>query len=299
VTVYNVGSINIDYVYRVAHFVQPGETLASRSLETLLGGKGANQSVALARANCTVRHVGRVSRSDAWAVELLADAGVDTTLLHQVDEPSGHAIIQVDDAGENAIVLHGGANQGFTEQNIIDALGDAGPDDWLLMQNECNAIDRVLKEATRREMRIAFNPAPMTDTVMSLPLEQCAVLILNENEAAALAGVSDEAHAASILRTRYPDTDIVLTLGARGARLLRGVDTLSATGVSVDVVDTTGAGDTFVGYYLASMIRQLTPQQALDYACRAAALSVTRVGATPSIPSETQVQNWLGKNADA
>lgn len=291
-TVYNIGSINIDYVYRVAHLVRPGETLSSRSMSSLLGGKGANQSVALARAGCAVRHVGRMNAADAWVEEILAAAGVDTTLLLQVDEASGHAIIQVDDEGENAIVLHGGANQGFSAGEITHALADAGPDDWLLLQNECNAADLAFAEASRRNMRIAFNPAPMTQQVLSLPIAQCDVLILNETEAAALANEADEARLTSSLQTRFPETDIVLTLGSRGAKLLTGGQLLSAQANQVDVVDTTGAGDTFVGYYLAAMIGQIAATEALEYACSAAALSVTRAGATPSIPTAAEVAAW-------
>jgi ribokinase len=292
VTVYNIGSINIDYVYRVAHLVRPGETLSSQSLESLLGGKGANQSVALARAGCAVRHVGRMNAADGWAAEILAAAGVDTALLQQVDEASGHAIIQVDDQGENAIVLHGGANQGFSASEISHALADAGPDDWLLLQNECNAADLAFAEASRRKMRIAFNPAPMTQQVLSLPIAQCAVLILNETEAAALADETDEARLTSSLQARFPDTDIVLTLGARGAKLLASGQVLSAQAGKVDVVDTTGAGDTFVGYYLAAVIGRMAAQEALEYASAAAALSVTRAGATPSIPTAAEVAAW-------
>jgi len=140
VTVYNFGSINIDYVYRVKRFVQPGETLASESLDTVLGGKGANQSVALARAGAPVIHLGRVSQSDQWAIDALADFGVDVDGVECVAESSGHAIIQVDAKGENSIILHGGANQSFDAKSLASLLKNAQPGDWLLLQNECNAL---------------------------------------------------------------------------------------------------------------------------------------------------------------
>ena len=171
-TVYNIGSINIDYVYRVAHLVRPGETLASRSMDSLLGGKGANQSVALARAGCAVRHVGRMNAADGWAEEILAAAGVDTALLQQVDEASGHAIIQVDDEGENAIVLHGGANQGFSASEISHALADAGPGDWLLLQ--MSATQRVWRSPRPAAGRCA-SPSPGTDDQTGIVAADCTM----------------------------------------------------------------------------------------------------------------------------
>ena len=121
-TILNFGSINIDNVYRVEHFVQPGETLASLSLDIVLGGKGANQSVAIARAGVKVQHIGRVCKTDSWVFSQLEACGVDVSHVVGVDEPSGHAIIQVDADGENAIVLHGGANQNFSVESIDAAL---------------------------------------------------------------------------------------------------------------------------------------------------------------------------------
>jgi ribokinase len=160
-TVYNYGSINIDLIYRVPHLVMPGETLSSQSMDTLLGGKGANQSVAVARAGTSVCHVGRVGRADQWAVEQMLAAGVDVTHVEQIDGASGHAIIQVDDQGENSIILHGGANQSFTRSILENCLSEASADDWLLLQNECNDISVAFDIAVSKGMKIMFNPAPM------------------------------------------------------------------------------------------------------------------------------------------
>jgi len=302
VTVYNFGSINIDYVYRVERFVQPGETLASESLDTVLGGKGANQSVALARAGAKVLHLGRVSLSDKWAVDELTQFGVDTSGVELVDEPSGHAIIQVDARGENAIVLHGGANQSFDAKILASLLKNAQPGDWLLLQNECNALADAFAIALEKEMNIAFNPAPMNELATSLPLEQCQVLIVNEVEAMQLAnqdnasgGGHTEANAAlrNDLQKRYPDCLIVLTLGSKGAMLLHDGQCVHVKAAPVDVVDSTGAGDTFVGYFLSSLIDKLPPKQALERACAAGALAVTVAGATPGIPSRAAVEAFI------
>lgn len=304
-TVYNFGSINIDYVYRVKRFVQPGETLASDSLETVLGGKGANQSVALARAGATVTHLGRVSQSDQWAIDALDESGVGVSYVECVDEPSGHAIIQVDAHGENAIVLHGGANQSFDAKSLASLLKGARSGDWLLLQNECNALADAFAIAQEKQLNIAFNPAPMSESVVSLPLEQCQVLILNELEAVQLANLGEsgvgehtEANAElhDVLQNRFPDCLIVLTLGSKGALLLQGGQRIQVDAAQVDVVDSTGAGDTFVGYFLSGLIDKLEPVQALERACAAGALAVTVAGATPSIPSRTTVDAFIQGN---
>lgn len=296
--VYNFGSINIDYVYRVSRFVQPGETLASNSLETVLGGKGANQSVALARAGAKVSHVGRIGKSDQWAKDALTEYGVNTDGIQTIDEPSGHAIIQVDDNGENAIVLHGGANQSFDSESLAVLLKDAKPDDWLLLQNECNALEAAFDIAKEKQLHIAFNPAPMSDAASRLPLDRCRVLILNEVEAAQLAGElpsdsgdSDDALIAA-LKKRYPDVIIVLTLGSKGATLIQGNNVSHCDAPVVKAVDTTGAGDTFVGYFVAGIIDGLPEDNALDQACKAGSLAVTVAGATPSIPQASDVKRF-------
>lgn len=290
--VFNFGSINIDKVYRVPHLVRPGETLSSLSLETVLGGKGANQSVALARAGVQVHHIGRIGKADDWAVVQMLEAGVDVQAVERIDGESGHAIIQVDDDGENSIILHGGANQGFDRSVLEKRLGQATAGDWLLMQNECNDIDIALDIAAERNLSIAFNPAPMTDEVRHLPLERCAVLIVNETEAAALAGRDDPDEALATLSEKYPQTRLVLTLGARGALLQFAGRQVHEAASKVRVVDTTGAGDTFVGYFLAGLMQGRDERSSLQHACRAAALSVTVAGATPSIPHAADVERF-------
>ena len=287
--VFNFGSINVDMVYRVPHLVQPGETLASRSLETVLGGKGANQSVALARAGVSVHHIGRVGASDQWAADQMAAAGVGMEAVVLIEGASGHAIIQVDDNGENSIILHGGANQSFDRNALEQQLASAESGDWLLMQNECNDIDVAFEIAQRRGLSIAFNPAPMADNVRQMPLEHCDVLIVNETEATDLAGTDDPDEALAVLAARYPETRLVLTLGSKGALLQHMGKQFHESALAVKVVDTTGAGDTFVGYFLAGLIQGLDEAGALRRACRAAALAVTVSGATPSIPTLSAV----------
>ncbi|MEE9334814.1 MAG: ribokinase [Granulosicoccaceae bacterium] len=289
---YNLGSINLDHVYRVNHFVQPGETLASLDLQTLLGGKGANQSLALARAGVLVRHIGGINRSDNWAVNTLTDSGVDVSCVLQTDEPSGHAIIQVDAAGENSIILHGGANQALSDTHIESSLAMARPGDWLLMQNECNGLELAMDIAKNKQMRVAFNPAPMSENVQALPLADCAVLIVNEIEAAQLSGMDNKAEATAALLDRFPDVQLVLTEGSRGAGWHFQNQHEFVAAHEMNVVDTTAAGDTFVGYFLATMQSNNDATAALIKACAASALAVTVVGASTSIPTMQAVEHF-------
>ncbi len=282
--VYNVGSINIDYVYQVPHFVQPGETLLSGSLQTVLGGKGANQSIALARAGIAVQHIGRLNKADEWAHALLLENSVGADHIELCDEPSGHAIIQVDTQGENAIVLHGGANQGFIKAKVRSALEKASVGDYLLLQNECNLIEQIFELGQAKGLRIVLNPAPMTQAINHLPLAQLDTLVVNQIEAQMISELDDIDAAMNALSARLPNTRVVITLGSKGAISAYQGERFAANASTLEVVDTTGAGDTFVGYLLAGLINGLGEQAALNQACQAGSLAVTRAGAIPSIP---------------
>ncbi len=291
----NVGSINIDHVYQVDHFVRPGETMASRSLSTGLGGKGANQSVAIARAGGDVLHFGQLGQGDAWASAILADSGVDIAAVNNVEQPSGHAIIQVDSRGENAIILHGGANQNCHAADLETLLRDRGQAiETVLLQNETNLVGQAIELAIELNKKIVLNPAPMTESILDLPLEKLDTLIVNEIEAQQLASQTDLEGALEFLIDRCPDTKIILTLGAKGLQFLWGDQRIDLPAVAADVVDTTCAGDTFVGYYLAGRQRGLDDVDALKQAARAAAITVSRLGAIDAIP---QLHEVLNQNA--
>ncbi|APE32273.1 ribokinase [Halomonas aestuarii] len=293
---HNFGSINLDHFYRVSHLVRPGETLASRDYRVGLGGKGANQSLAMARAGGRVSHWGRLHHQDAWARELLGQAGVEVAGVTLVDAPSGHAIIQVDDHGENAIILFPGANHGFDEADLEARLAATRPGDWLLAQNETNALPQVLEQAAERGLHVAFNPAPMGAEVMSLPLERCALLFVNRGEAAWLAGVDEAAAPEALLEglaRRLPETDTVLTLGGEGAWFQGGGQRHFQPALSVTPRDTTAAGDTFIGYYLAALQEGQGVTDCLTLAATAAALGVQVEGAAESIPPRDEVERAL------
>lgn len=285
----NFGSINIDHVYRVPHLVKPGETLSSLDLVTGLGGKGANQSVAIARAGVSVAHVGRVFKGDRWAVELLASTGVDTDNIALIEGASGHAIIQVDDQGENAIVLHGGANQSFSIADIESALNHNQQARYLLMQNETNLLAEAFELAQAKGIKIVLNPAPMTDNIKDLPLAKLDTLIVNQGEAEALCGAADIDQMTQQMAALAPQTRVVVTLGGDGAMLLANGEVTHINSPSVDVVDTTGAGDTFVGYFLAGVAEGMNDHDALQRACLAGSIAVTRQGAITAIPDRSEV----------
>jgi len=285
VKIINIGSMNIDHVYSVDHFVRPGETLESTAYALFSGGKGANQSVAISRAGARVMHVGKIGPEGGWLREKLRASGVDVRLVESVDTPTGHAVIQVNREGENAIIIHGGANRTFGESDIIEAFDAADAGDCLLLQNEINGIERVLRMAAERELTVAFNPAPMTDAVKTYPLELVDIFLVNELEGEALTGEKSPEAIVNAMQQRYPGSRTVLTLGCEGVVYADKEKRVKADALKVEAVDTTGAGDTFIGYFLAELSRGSSIENALQIAVRASALCVTRAGAADSIPS--------------
>ena len=287
------GSLNIDYTYRVSHFVRQGETLAAESLQVFSGGKGLNQAVALARAGAETWMAGAVGEDGRFLLEELAAAGVRTDhvcVLQQ--ERTGNAIIQNDRAGDNCILLYGGANRAVTEGQVDAVLQHFGAGDWLLLQNEINQLPYIMRQAHARGMKIAFNPSPMEARVMEYPLESVDLFLLNRVEAAQLAGTdgTDGQALLAALRGRFSRAAVVLTLGADGAVYTDGAETVQQAAYPVQAVDTTAAGDTFTGFFLAARMRGAGVPRAMELASRAAAIAVTRRGAAPSIPTFAEVK---------
>ncbi len=285
-----LGSLNIDYTYRVAHLVRPGETLAADQVLRGAGGKGLNQSLALARAGAAVRHVGCIGADGLWLRELLAEAGVNVDTVATLETGTGHAIIQVAETGENAIVLFAGANQAVSAKQVSDAVERMPAGGFFLTQNETNGVPDALRLAKAQGLTVVFNPAPMTPLVGSYPLEAVDYLIVNETEAAELSGEKDWQEAGRQLAQRYPQAVVIVTAGAAGALAWAGGQTLTVPAVRVQALDTTGAGDGFVGYLVAGLARGLALREALSLAASAAALSVTRLGAAASIPTAAEVE---------
>ncbi len=292
--IYNFGSINIDHIYSVDHFVKPGETLSSNHYNQVLGGKGANQSIACAMAQQTVYHIGSINHSDSKYIDVLENAGVNVHFIHKSEQTaSGHAIIQVNQQGENSIVLYAGANHALTVEQIEAVLSQASPDDWVLLQNETNLVCEIIELAHKRELNIAFNPAPITSNVFDCNLEKVNLLFVNEIEAMQLTHTQDIASAKLALRKDFPNTKVIMTLGKAGATYLYHNEVIEVPGRQVQALDTTAAGDTFTGFFLANYSTHGDIQKALEFANAAAALCVTKRGAAPSIPTANEVTTFL------
>ncbi len=289
----NFGSLNIDHVYRVDNFVQPGETKHTKSYTVNSGGKGLNQSIGAARAGGQVFHAGIAGRDGGFLVEMLQAAGVDTSLLLHSDEVSGHAIIQVADSGQNCIVLYGGTNQMLTEDYVDRTLDDFGNEGLVLLQNETNLVGEIIEKAARRGLKVALNAAPYSENVNNFPINLLDWLIVNEVEGAGILGGDTEEGLLQQLAERYPQTGILLTLGSRGAQCFRDGHYASINSCKVQAVDTTAAGDTFSGYFLSGVLEGLSLAETLRLATVASALCVQRPGAANSIPTRAEVAQVL------
>ncbi len=288
--VLNVGSLNIDHVYQVEHFMQPGETQPCLSYQRSAGGKGFNQSIALARAGLRVTHAGRIGQDGEWLRNRLIDEGVDVSLLEIANHhPTGHAIIQVAPKGENSILIHGGANQTLDEAFVGRVFSTVADLDLVVLQNETNAVAPVLAAARRRGLPVALNPAPMTFEVRELPLAELSILIVNEVEAGGLVGAGRPEELCQRLAERFPKTLCILTMGERGVSAARGSERWEQPANCVRAVDTTAAGDTFLGFFLAELLNRECLPLALKMGSLAASLSVTRLGAADSIPTKTEL----------
>lgn len=286
----NFGSLNMDHVYTVAHIVRPGETEDSLEMEVFPGGKGLNQSVAMARAGAEVYHAGKIGKDGGFLLHLLQSAGVDTSFVETINGYTGKAIIQVEQStGQNSIVLYGGANRQMTELYIDQVLGAFSGNEILVLQNEVNLVDYILQKAVKKGMRVALNPSPMEEGLKHWELQGVTWLLLNEVEGQALTGEADPARMTEVLLKQYPQMKIILTLGKDGA-LYRDKESFFQQDIyPTKAMDTTGAGDTFTGYFLAASARRASPQEAMEEASKAAAIAVSRPGAAVSIPTRQEV----------
>ncbi len=290
----NIGSLNFDRVYEVPHFVAPGETLLSEGYAEFLGGKGLNQSVALARAGAQVFHGGAIGPDGDPLVNFLNHSGVDTHLLCQVSTVCGHAVIEKS-KGQNRILVCGGSNQCITEAQIDEMLSEFSSGDLLLLQNETSCVDYAIRQGKKRGMEVALNASPVTPALLDYPLDLVDLLLINEIEGKALSGMDTEDFDRLLesLMKKFPQAEIVLTLGDQGVRWCKGPRVLSLPCKKVQPLDTTAAGDTFTGFFLAARAAARSAEDALALATAASALAVTRPGAAPSIPSLAEVLDFM------
>ncbi len=289
----NFGSCNIDYVYSMEHIVIPGETLPSRSLEIFPGGKGLNQSIAAARAGAKVYHAGALGEDGEMLRRVLTENGVNIRFVRTVNDRSGHAIIQLSDKGENSILLYRGANGTMTEAYVDEVLSHFGTGDLLVLQNEINLVPYIIDRAAARGMRILFNPAPFTPELAQLDYNKITYLVLNEIEACGLGGEQTPAQSLQRIRALYPSITVVMTLGGEGCVYADAKQSFAHPAYRVPVVDTTAAGDTFIGYFLSSIVRGESPKTGVKKASAASALAVSRKGAATSIPHVSELRAAL------
>lgn len=284
----NFGSLNLDYVYQVEHFVRPGETLAALSRDVKAGGKGLNQSVALARAGAPVCHAGCLGTGGEILKNMLDENGVDTSLLLPVDEMQGHTVIQVDRQGENSILLYGGSNRCVPDEYIRRVIRDFGQGDWLILQNEINGLPLITKLAAEQGMHIVLNPSPYDRSLETIDLNRLDWLLVNEIEAEQISGEKEPERVWEKLHGQYPALSVLITLGSRGSAAYRvsggGIETHDEAAVQVKAVDTTAAGDTYTGYFIAGLTEGKSLCDCMSEASHAAAIAVGRPGAAGSIP---------------
>ena len=295
IRILNMGSINIDYVYTVPHFVRAGETLSANCRQIFSGGKGLNQSIALARAGGNVSHAGMVGCDGAYLCELLMEKGVDTSLIAISDSPTGHAIIQVTEEGENSILLFAGANHKLNESYVENALSSYNRDDILVLQNEVSCIAYAMKAAKAKGMKIAFNPSPYGPEIKHYPLELVDWWLLNEIEGESLTKEDSPHKMLEVMGVLYPDATVVLTLGKDGVLCRLNDKIYQHDSYQVKVLDTTAAGDTFTGYFIVAVSQGQSIPEALRLASKAASIAVSRKGAAVSIPDLAEVSSSISR----
>ena len=292
----NFGSLNIDKVCNVEEFVQPGETIMATGYSVNAGGKGLNQSVAAARAGAEVMHAGAIGGDGVFLKEILTDAGVDVSALRTMETESGCAFIEVNGKGQNRIIVNAGTNHMYTEEYIQNVLEKAEPGDFVLLQNEINMVDEIIRRGHEKGCRVVFNASPISKKIEDFPLELVDIFMVNELEAAALAEVSEEMDFREILnalREKYPKAAIVMTLGKEGVLYGCGDQFCSHPIFKVNAIDTTAAGDTFCGYFLAALCAGKSIKMALREASAASAIAVSGKGAAPSIPMHKTVEEFI------
>ena len=284
------GSLNIDRTYTVPHLVQPGETLAATQMNLYCGGKGFNQAVALARAGAYVSFAGAIGEDGDMLADALITERIDTKHLLRLPGATGHAVIQVDAEGRNCILILAGANGAIMVEDVERTLLDFGPGDMVVLQNEISCVAEIIRQAKDRGLTVALNPSPCDTRALSYDLTSVDYLLVNEGEGCTISGCARKEDILPTLRQRYPHLKVVLTLGERGALYLDPDGSIVRTDVyPVQTVDTTAAGDTFTGYFLSRLYETGDSRAALCTAAVASGISVSRPGASPSIPRLPEV----------
>ena len=289
--VLNVGSLNIDHTYQLERIVAPGETITSKQMSVYAGGKGLNQSIAIARAGIEVYHAGKIGIDGQFLIELCNDSGVNSTFIETGVIPTGNAIIQVTSQGQNSIILYPGANRSLDKAWIDKVLTEFSKGDILLL-HEVNLIDYLIIEGKKKGMNIFLNPSPYDEYIDKCDLSLVNTFLMNEVEGAQITGCYDPECILTRMKNLYPQAKVVLTLGQDGVYFQDKEQRVYQPARTVKAVDTTGAGDTFTGYYIAAVIEGKSAIEALTFATNAAALAVMKAGAANAIPKRHDVEKY-------
>lgn len=286
----NYGSLNYDYVYTVPHIAAEGETISAEGMECHLGGKGLNQSVAIARAGSRVYQGGAAGSDGDRFFEFCAANGVSTEFIERMEGACGCAFIQVDSSSENCIVLYSGTNKRQSREHIDQVLESFEEGDLLILQNEINELPYLIDRAYERGMRIVLNPSPYNSQVEESDLNKIEFFLLNEVEGEQISGSREPEKILSYMKRRFPEAKVVLTLGSQGAIYQDSRQKICQPAFPAPAVDTTAAGDTFTGYFIHGIACQDSVRKSLESAAKAAAIAVSRKGAADSIPWAGEVE---------
>lgn len=292
----NVGSLNIDYVYEVNNLVKAGETVKVKKLIKTSGGKGLNQSISCSKAGLEVYHLGMIGREGQFLCDELSKNKVKTDYVTYIDDIDGHAIIQVNNVGQNCILVYPGTNDMLSLDMVRSIIDKFTSKDVLLVQNETNLVSEIIELASNKGMRIAFNPSPISEDILDYPIDKVDWLFVNQTEGEVLSNEYVPINMLERLIQRFPSTEIILTLGINGCMIGNEQGIWSYPTLDVPVVDTTGAGDTFTGYYLRGILMPIDGVSAAECATIASNIAITRRGASQSIPSIGEVLEYLDKN---
>ena len=285
----NYGSMNIDNVYTLDHIIHPGETQMVLQMEVFCGGKGLNQSIAIAKAGGLVYHAGVVGQDGSILLEALKRNGVNACHVRQVSGASSHTVIQVDAKGQNSIIVCSGENVHVDPKDIDCVLSDFDIGDFLVLQNELDHSPMIMEKGADRGLKVVFNPSPINEGLKDYPLDRVTWFVMNEIEGTALTGEDDPQHVLKAMSRLYPNASVLLTLGADGAYCLHEGRTVFQPAFMVQAVDTTAAGDTFTGFFVTELSQSTPVEDAMRIAARASSITVMRKGAADSIPTKEEV----------
>ena len=288
--VLNFGSLNIDYVYKVSHIVKPGETIKAFRRNIYAGGKGLNQSIAMARAGVPVFHAGCVGEEKNFLLSTLQENSVNTEYIKVVDGNSGHTVIQEENNGQCSVMIYSGANYLITKTHIEEVLNMFKENDILILQNEINNLKYIMEKAYDIGMKILFNPSPYTDEIKDLPLNLVSYFVVNEYEGRNLFNTTENDEIITNAKKMYPDCNILLTLGDIGALYYSDGVIVYQSAYMTKIIDTTVAGDTFLGYFVHGLINDVPMKNALDIAAKAASIAISRYGSVETIPTMDELR---------